>query len=56
MVAGVGTMFKKVVPVQKYSCLDEYVSIGEVKQQLANVLPSLVERYVICQNLHQPIL
>lgn len=42
---GVGTMFKKVVPVTKYTSLEETVTTGEMMgKKLKDILPTLLER------------
>lgn len=48
--SGVGTMFKKVVPVKRYSSLDDVVQIGDKQgKKLSSILPALVERFVLSQ-------
>lgn len=43
---GVGTMFKKVVPVMKYTSLDEMVNLNGTSKKLKDVLVDLLNRYV----------
>ena len=48
--SGVGTMFKKVVPVKRYSSLDDVVQIGDKQgKKQSSILPALVERFVLPQ-------
>lgn len=45
-------MFKKVVPVKKYTSLDAYVPVGKSgRKQLKTVLPDLLERYITLMEL-----
>ena len=38
-------MFKKVVPVKRYSSLEDVVQVGDKKgKKLSSILPALVER------------
>jgi len=46
-VLGVGTLFKRVAPVNKYRSLNDWVKVGdciENEQQLKDILPDLVEK------------
>lgn len=40
--SGFGTIFKKVVPVLKYSSLDEEVMVGDTEMKLSDMLSDLV--------------